>query len=169
MVESVGVEIERKFIIEKPDTQILSRIEGYTESEILQIYLAAGSGETRRIRRRAYSEKTLFFETHKIRIDRMSATEIEKEISEEEFEEKRQMIKSGTSPVKKIRYTFLYEGHTFEIDVYPEWKRSSIMEVELKSREEKVEFPPFVKIIKEVTGNKDYSNASMSRKFPKES
>ncbi len=169
MSESVGVEIERKFIVEKPDPEVLEGIEGYTRSEILQIYLNSKSGETKRIRRRQYPDRTLFYETRKIRIDPMSSTEIEREITEADFEERSKDIKTGTSPVKKIRYTFEYSGHTFELDVYPEWKKSSIMEVELGSREEKVIFPPFIKIVKEVTGNKNYSNASMSRRFPRES
>ncbi len=166
---TVGLEIERKFIIEKPDPEELEKIEGYTRSEILQIYLTAERGETKRVRRRKYPDRTLYFETRKVRLDSMSSTEDEREITQEEFEKRRLEIKTGTSPVNKIRYTFPYLGHTFEIDVYPEWTRSSIMEVELDDRAEKVAFPPFVKIIKEVTGIKDYSNASMSMKFPKES
>ncbi len=168
MSEVKCLEIERKFIIEMPDPKIFEEIEGYTRSEILQIYLVSEKGETKRIRRRHYPDKTVYFETRKVRLDPMSSTEIEHEITEEEFESLRTEKKAGTSPVNKIRYTFPYLGHIFEIDVYPEWKRSSIMEVELSSRNEKVVFPPFIKIIKEVTGIKDYSNASMSRKFPKE-
>ncbi len=169
MTEAAGLEIERKFIIEMPAQAELEKIDGYTRSEILQIYLVSERGETRRIRRRHYPDKTLYYETKKVRLDPMSSKESEREISEDDFEQKRKEIKDGTSPVNKIRHTFPYLGHTFEIDVYPEWKRSSIMEVELSSREEEVVFPPFIKIIKEVTGIKDYSNASMSVSFPKES
>jgi len=166
MDSSVNVEIERKFIIESPSAEELSKLIGHTESRILQIYLDSEAGETRRIRKREYPDRTVFFETRKIRIDGMSATEIEREISADEFLRLEGHIKSGTAPVKKIRHTFPYSGHTFEIDVYPEWKRSCIMEVELRKRDEKVDFPPFIKIIREVTGDKTYSNAQMSRKFP---
>jgi CYTH domain-containing protein len=165
---NVNLEIERKFIIEAPLEKELSRLPGHTESRIKQIYLDSNAGETRRIRRREYPDHTVYYETKKIRIDGMSATEIEREIGADEFAELENQIKSGTSPVNKIRHTFPYEGHTFEIDVYPEWRRSCIMEVELKSRAEDVKFPPFIKILREVTGDSAYSNAQMSKRFPGE-
>ena len=42
------------------------------------------------------------------------------------------------------------------------------METELDSRESDVEFPDFIEIIKDVTGDKSYSNRGMSHTFPKE-
>ena len=165
---NVNVEIERKFIIEAPSEEELSKLPGHTASKILQIYLDSEFGETRRIRRREYPDRTVYYETKKVRIDGMSATETEREIGKDEFEQLRGSIKCGTVPVNKIRHTFPYGGHTFEIDVYPEWRRSCIMEVELKSRLEIVKFPPFIKIIREVTGDKNYSNAMMSKRFPRE-
>ena len=61
-----------------------------------------------------------------------------------------------------------YGGQLFEIDVYPAWKNTAIMETELDDREREVEIPTFIEIIREVTGYKAYSNASMSKSFPKE-
>lgn len=166
--EMVGIEIERKFVIKMPDVSTLLSQKDYTVSEILQIYLPSEQGETRRVRRRAYSDRTFYIETKKLRIDNMSSEETEREISEREFNALEQTILEGTKPVEKIRHTFLYLGQLFEIDVYPEWHSTAIMETELESRETKVEMPPFIDIIKEVTGDKNYSNASMSRSFPKE-
>ena len=42
------------------------------------------------------------------------------------------------------------------------------METELESRDTEVLMPDFLSIVREVTGNKLYSNASMARSFPKE-
>jgi CYTH domain-containing protein len=42
------------------------------------------------------------------------------------------------------------------------------METELESREETVIYPDFIKILREVTGEKRYSNAGMAREFPEE-
>lgn len=168
MKEKTQIEIERKYIIEKPNISLIRNMPKSTESEILQIYLPSENGETRRIRRRVYKDKTLCYETRKIRIDGMSCTEIEREITPDEFSTLSQSIKEGTTPINKTRYTFDYEGQTFEIDVYPQWQSSAIMETELESREKQVEIPSFINIIREVTGNKSYSNASMSIEFPKE-
>lgn len=162
------VEIERKYVIKIPDKNTLRDLPDYTESEIVQIYVKSSSALTHRIRSRETDGKTVYTETKKIRIDKMSAIEDEREISGADFYRLSKEIKEGTTPINKTRYTFTYCGKTFEIDVYPEWNETCIMETELSSREEKVDFPPFIKIVLEVTGNKSYSNASMAKKFPKE-
>ena len=164
----IGIEIEKKYIIKKPDRVVLSAQQEYTKSEILQIYLPSADGETRRIRRRVKNGEVTYTETRKIRIDRMSSTEIEGEISEQEFNTLSQNILESTRPIRKTRYTFIYKDQLFEIDEYPEWEHTAIMETELDSREREVEMPDFIEIVKDVTGDKSYSNRGMSHTFPKE-
>ena len=163
------VEIERKYVIKMPDLARLVTEAEYTESRIVQIYLSSEAGVTHRVRSRSFSDNvTVYTETKKTRIDGMSAHEEEKEISESEFLTLSKGIKAGTRPVIKTRYTFLLGGVTFEIDVYPDWNKTAIMETELKSREESVKMPPFIEIVREVTGDRSYSNAAMAESFPRE-
>ena len=166
--EKCALEIERKYIIEMPDVAILLKEEKYSSSEILQIYLPSEQGMTHRIRRRIFQDRTQYTETVKLRVDKMSSEEREGELSAEQFTHLSINIKEGTRPLNKTRHTFLYLGQLFEIDIYPEWHHTAIMETELSSRETQVKMPEFIRIIKEVTGDKAYSNASMSREFPKE-
>ena len=166
--EKCALEIERKYIIKMPDVATLSMQESYSSSEILQIYLPSEQGETRRVRRRAYADHIQYTETVKLRVDKMSSEEREVEISAEQFATLSEKIKEGTRPLNKNRHTFIYLGQLFEIDIYPEWQHTAIMETELPSRDKEVAMPPFISIIKEVTGDKAYSNAAMSRSFPKE-
>ena len=166
---SKGIEIERKYIIEKPDFDMISAFRGYTVSDITQTYLETDDGSTLRVRKREYGDRISYTETRKIRIDNMSVEEREREISYEEY---RSLIKSArkdSSPIAKTRHTFEYMGHTVEIDVYPQWSRFCIMETELESRDEVVEYPEAIRIFREVTGDKRYSNAGMAKEFPEES
>ena len=39
----------------------------------------------------------------------------------------------------------------FEIDIYPEWDKQAIMEIELNDEKEAINVPKMIKIIKEVT------------------
>lgn len=167
-MESVGVEIERKYIIRKPDYEDLRASDKFTESEILQIYLESELGETRRVRARTKNGVTTYTETRKIRIDKISATEIEREIEKTEFDALMALVRAGSKPIKKTRYTFVFDGQLFEIDVYPEWSHTAIMETELESRESVVKMPEFLHIIREVSGLKEYSNSAMANRFPKE-
>ena len=163
-----GIEIERKYVIKMPDISLLREKDGFSESEIMQIYLSSESGVTHRIRKRSFFGATAYSETKKTRIDSMSSIEEENEISEAEFKKLSYKIKPGTSPIIKKRYTFEFSGVVFEIDVYPAWQSTAIMETELESREVSAKMPPFIEILREVTGDFRYSNASMSREFPEE-
>ena len=165
---NIPVEIERKFVIEMPDLAVISALEGYSSSEILQTYLETSKHLTHRVRARAIAGGAVYTETKKIRIDKMSVYEDERVISADEYSALAKTAAPGTVTIRKTRHSFEYLGNVIEIDVYPEWQRSCILEVELSSREQKVELPDFITVVAEVTGDKKYSNASMSREFPKE-
>ena len=162
------VEIERKYVIMMPDIRILREQEGYSVSHILQTYLESEPNVTRRVRSRDYGDRTVYTETEKTRIDEISSYEKEREISESEYKSLLRLVKQGTRTVHKTRHSFLYHGQIFEVDIYPEWKRTAIMETELISRKAMVEMPEFIGIVAEVSGDKRYSNASMAREFPSE-
>ena len=168
MKPTVNLEIERKYIIKMPNLDLLRSQPEHTESDILQIYLTHEAGETHRIRRRQYGDKILCTETRKIRLDNLAATEIESQISESAFDALAKSPLEGTTPIEKTRHTFLYEGRTFEIDIYPPWQKTAVMEVELPSRETEVVMPDFIEIIAEVTADRKYKNFAMSVSFPKE-
>lgn len=163
-----GIETERKFVIVRPDAQTLCRQEGYTVSRITQTYLQSEPSVTHRVRKREYDDNIAYTETKKIRLSPLSAIEEECEIDEATYKARLTQKKEGTRPVKKTRHTFRYGSHTVEIDVYPEWKKSCILEVELPSEDTPLSLPSFVEVIREVTGDRTYSNASMSKNFPKE-
>jgi CYTH domain-containing protein len=167
---ATGVEIERKFIIKLPKDEIMKRMPGYTRSEILQIYLEnTKDGATHRIRRRTYMGiPSEFTENIKRRIDGMSVVEWETDITAGKFNALSAKMKKGSSPVYKTRHTVEFGGRTLEIDVYPKWKKTCIMEVELEERTDDVIFPDFIEIVAEVTGDKAYSNHAMSMEFPEE-
>ncbi|MBQ9085057.1 MAG: hypothetical protein IJY24_05310 [Clostridia bacterium] len=160
-----NIEIERKFIIERPEEELLRE---YKFSEIIQTYLLSGPTVTHRVRQRTVDGVNTYTETKKLRIDRMSAIEDEREITRCEYEELLRLADPGATPICKRRYLIPMGELVLELDIYPRWKRTCVMEIELPSREVEVTFPSFIHIVKEVTGDKRYSNATMSRNFPEE-
>ena len=162
------IETEVKLIIEKPPISLVKSMDGYTESEILQIYLKSNE-LTHRVRRREYlGGEVEYTENTKRRISTLSSVETEREITVDEFNLLKENIEPGTHPIQKTRRTFSYHGHTIELDYYEEWKRTCIMEIELDAESEKFEYPEWIKIIIDATGKREYSNHSMARAFPKE-
>ena len=162
------IETERKFIILMPDISKLADFKDYRADAIEQIYLPAEEGRTHRIRSRRTSDGVIYTETEKIRISKSSAIEKEGEITEERFLSLRKEMLYGTAVINKTRHSFEYRGQVFEIDIYPEWKRTAIMEAELPDENASFEVPSEIKIVREVTGDRNYSNAGMARVFPPE-
>ncbi len=162
------IETERKYVIVKPDIALLRCEAGYTESKITQIYLI-DEEKTHRIRKREYPDGVIeYTENTKRRISPMSVIEGEESISRERFSELSANIDPRTRPIEKTRVTFLYSGRIFEMDVYPFWERTAVLEVEIEREDERIDIPPFIKLVKDVTGIREYSNHSMAYRFPRE-
>lgn len=58
-------EIERKFLIEYPDIEVLSKLTNCKKVEIIQTYLKSEADEEVRIRQRGYCSNYIYFETRK--------------------------------------------------------------------------------------------------------
>ena len=65
--------------------------------------------------------------------------------------------------IRKTRYCLTYENQYFEIDVYPFWNDKAIAEIELSDESTKIIFPEQIKVIKEVTDDEEYKNASLAK------
>ena len=163
-----SLEIEKKYIILIPELDRLAEVDGYTKSEIVQTYLISHPHITHRVRKRVYPDRTVYTETKKVRIDKISSYEDEREIDEVEYLALLALADPATTPVEKVRHTLPYGELTVEIDIYPNWEKCCIMEIELPDRENIPALPDYVTLVADVTGEKAYSNASMSRCFPPE-
>lgn len=160
------IETERKYIIRIPRTSDMRGCEKYSCSAIEQIYLPSAAGTTHRIRHRLTAGKSIYTETVKTRISAMSCIEEEKVISREEYFGLKAKRDRNRRIVKKNRHTFLFGTQIFEIDIYPFRKNSCVMETELKTEFDRPALPPFIRVIKEVTGDHRYSNAALASRIP---
>lgn len=161
-----NMEIERKFLIRFPDVNIL--LESGTKNEITQIYLLNQHGGSERVRCRVVNGEPIYTHTIKKHITNMSRVEIENEISFEEYEKLKLRADKDRNIIYKTRYCFYYKEQCFEIDVYPFWQDRAVMEIELESETQMVDFPPFIEIIREITDDKRYTNASIAKCIPVE-
>ena len=158
-------EIERKFLILRPDLLNLGAL--CKVKEISQTYLTASEGSVR-VRRTEERGTVSYVECCKRNVTSLRRIEIERELTEEEYNRRLAARDPRRQTIRKTRYCLPYAGHTFEIDIFPFWSRQAIMEVELKSENEEFTFPPFVRVLREVTEDPAYSNHSMARDVPPE-
>lgn len=158
-------EIERKYLIRYPDARLLNACESV--SEIVQTYLTGGEkGYSERVRKRGGDGKYVYTHTRKKHISDVRRIEIENEISEEEYTRLLERADPERRTILKRRYCLSYRSQLFEIDVYPFWSDRAVMEIELSDEAQEISFPDSVAIIKEVTDDKRYTNASMARSVP---
>lgn len=66
-------------------------------------------------------------------------------------------------PIRKTRFCLTHNNQHFEIDVYPFWLDKAIIEIELANECAEIRFPAQIKVIKEVTEDPSYKNASLAR------
>ena len=161
--EPEPLEIERKFLIEYPDIAMLENDPNCRRVEIVQTYLKSKAEEEVRIRRRGNGGSFIYYKTVKRRVSDVKRIEIEERLSQSEYELLMNEADPARRQICKTRYCLTYEGQYFEIDVFPFWNDRAIAEIELSDENDAVRFPDFLKVIKEVTDDELYKNASLAK------
>ncbi len=156
-------EIERKYLIEYPNIEKLEKLPNCTKVNIVQTYLKNSPEEEIRIRQRGQNGQFIYTKTIKRKVDKVKRIETETRITSDEYLDLMLNSVSRNNQIKKTRYCLLYKNQYFEIDVYPFWKDYAIMEIELHDENQKIEFPKFIKVIKEVTGDEEYYNKNLAK------
>ena len=70
------------------------------------------------------------------------------------------------SVIYKDRYCVNYMGQLLEIDVFPFYSDRAFLEIELSDEAQPIFIPPWLEVIKEVTEDQRYTNASLARNIP---
>ena len=162
--EASPYEIERKYLIEFPDLDFLDGLQNCKKVDIIQTYLNAVDGDEVRIRQRGGDGHYTYTKTRKQKVSDVVRLETESRISKDEYLKLLLDADTTKRQIRKTRYCLMYKNQYFEIDIYPENDKTAIMEIELTKEDQKINFPKFIKIIKEVTGDKEYLNFNLASK-----
>jgi len=158
------LEIERKFLIERPD---FSRFpEPLQKIDIEQVYLLTEDPRVeRRVRRRGQGGYYVYFQTQKRSVRPGVRNEEEWQIGERaylhalayDYDPKSRII-------RKERFCFPWKSQYFELDVFRgEHKGTHLLEIESTDEQQEIIIPPFIKIIREVTDEPAFSNRELAR------
>ena len=66
-------------------------------------------------------------------------------------------------PIRKQRYCLSENGLYYNIDIHPQWTDQALMEVELYEEDQEVRVPEGIRVIREVTGEKEYTNPYIAK------
>jgi CYTH domain-containing protein len=161
--DPVPLEKEDKFLIESLDPADIPV--KWNESQIIQDYLVSPvANEERRVRARSDGDSTSYYYTVKRAVSPGVRVEEEKMISRREYETLRTLRNPEKCNIKKRRICFFWKEQFFEVDLFAEPQPGlALMEAERTDRTPELELPPFVKVIRNVTDEKQYSNSEIAR------
>ncbi|MBQ1186291.1 MAG: hypothetical protein IIX54_01205 [Clostridia bacterium] len=157
-------EIEHKFLIKKPSEETLLSLPNIRVLNISQTYTTLGA----RARKTQENGKITYVKTVKKHVTDLVRIEKEEEITEAEYNKMLTLKFKDSITLNKTRYVYPYKNKKIEIDIFPFWQNQAFLEVELETEDEEFSLPPFVEVIKEITGDKAYRNYALSKKIPKE-
>lgn len=162
----IPLEIERKFLIRRT-----ASIEEHASHriDIIQTYLVKTDEDIqRRVRKTSVNGDISYTYTEKRFVSPSVREENERVINEKEYLSFLCETDNELQPVEKSRFILPYRSQRFEIDVYPFSDEFATLELELASEDQDIYLPPFLDIIKEVTGDHSYSNAVLAKnkRFP---
>lgn len=154
------IEAERKFLVE-----IVGELPECREFEITQTYLKEKDGLEPRIRKRIENGHPVFFLTTKRFVSVNERVEIEREIPQEEYEALLAKANPAKRPIHKRRQCFEWDGRYLELDTFvsPPLPHH-LLEIEHVSMEDEISFPPFLKVVKEVTDDPEWYNMNIAVK-----
>ena len=135
-----------------------------SESMITQTYLVAEPGSEVRLRRREWSGgKVVNVHRSKKRISDTEVIETERQVDNNLYEQMLQQADPYRQTIRKRRQSFIWKGQFFQIDTFLSPVSDLIvMETKGVAEQETVNFPPFIKVLEDVTGNRTYYNYNIA-------
>lgn len=167
------IETERKYIVEI----VGSLPEECIESDITQTYLVGEPGSEIRLRRRTWDGKSVNIHTTKKTLSPTEELLTERQVSNNLYETLLQQADPYRRTIHKQRKSFIWQGQFFELDTYldphlqlssqdggSEKKPLTILETKGMACHEDIKFPPFLRVIEDITGNTRYYNYNLALK-----
>ena len=153
------IENERKFMVE-----LIGDIPNAIETDIVQTYLMSEPGTVVRLRKRTMQGKFVYLQTTTKTVGENERIETERNISYNQYMSMMAMADPTRQSIHKIRKSFIWEGQYYELDQFIDPDPGfSVLEMDSEQGEEP-KFPPFIKVIKDVTGNAKYYNINLAVK-----
>jgi len=154
------IEVERKYIV-----KVTGEIPDYTESEITQTYLLSEPDTEMRVRKRGWQGSYVYFQTIKKTVSEGKRIETERRITAQQYVDLLQIADPNRKSISKMRKCFVWKNQYFELDTYIEPNLGlQILELEGVGEHDQIDFPPFIQVVEDITGNEKYYNYQLSKR-----
>lgn len=152
------IEQERKYIVE-----VTGELPETMESTITQTYLSSEPGSEVRLRRRTIDGVHVNVHTVRKRISPTEELVTERQVTGNLYESLLQQADPYRETIVKRRQSFIWKGQFFELDSY-EKPVDGLMILEAKGavHHAQVKFPPFLRVVSDITGDVNYYNYNLA-------
>jgi len=150
---------ERKYIV-----RLIGELPECTESQIVQTYLVADPDSEVRLRKRIWNGKPVYLLNSKKKVSPGEQIETEQQINSNLYTTMLQQADPYRHPIEKTRRSFIWKGQYFELDSYEKPENLLILETKGVTKNEEVKFPPFLQVVEEITGRKEYYNYNLAKR-----
>ena len=153
------IEAERKFLAD-----VVGDMPECRKLEIFQTYLVRQNNENNRIRRIVENGNSLYIKTTKKAISEYERLEKEWQITPKEYDELMALADPDKQTIHKVRRCFPWDNRMLELDTFitPQLPHC-LLEIEDVAMDDIISFPPFLKIIDEVTKDVSYYNSNIAK------
>jgi len=118
-----------------------------------------------RLRKRGQNGHFIYFLTRKRTLYGNSRLENERQITPLEYVQYLAQADPSRTTIHKRRTCFVWENRYFELDTFVNPALPfSLLEIEDAERHEDIQFPPFIKVVEDVTDKKEFYNSNLARK-----
>lgn len=165
VLEEKEVKYQKKYLVELSKTNI-DKIESISKkAHIKQTYLESDSNIEKRLRETNLENvKTYTYTIYKIEESGRKIKVSEESISKRIYEKLLDFKDNTKETIVKDRYYFPYKDSYFTLDIIDNY---GLLEINITDAR-KIELPPFIEVIEDVTENPDYQNINLANKRDKQ-
>ncbi|MBQ1437334.1 MAG: hypothetical protein IIZ07_05305, partial [Ruminococcus sp.] len=99
------------------------------------------------------------------KISELKRVEREESITKEQYEHYISKKEYCQGTISKDRYCFVWKNQYFELDVFPFWDKTALIEIELLKENQPYTLPDFLVVLREVTYEKQFRNKSLAVQY----
>ncbi len=142
---------ERKYLIKNPSQELLDKLQP-VEQIITQSYLISRKDGTERRSRKVQNNGSIgYYYIEKQQISPVERIETERMLTQKEYVRLMDEVNPDYGTIVKRRYSFHYLDHYMTIDTYASSPSLAILDVQVANKDDKVELPEELTMIREVT------------------
>ncbi len=152
------IRTERKYLVE-----VVGEIPNAVESDIYQTYLKSDGKDEIRLRKRGQDGSFIYLYAIKRQISETESIETERQIRPVEYLSLLREADESKQTIYKKRQCFVWEEQYFEVDTFLSPNLGiHLLEIEGVEKHDEIVFPPFINVIKDITGDRSYFTSKLA-------